>query len=380
MSKGEVKLALATTAEAFPSEAATVTAPTENPSAPKPEDGLNAFAAEKVRPAKSTRWSAPQARPLIKGAAIAVIGIAVGAGAAVAYQQWSTRTRSAQLTIETVPSGLEVSVDGKSRGLTPLTLTLPPRAYDAVVGSGNDQRVIKTTLAPGAQMVQRLEVTASPAPAVSGVLLVETVPPALPIKVDGIDQGISPLTLQNVAPGEHDVMLASGRETLHRKVTVRGGETMSLLLTAAGTGQSSVAAGWLTFDAPIALQIRESGSLLGSTESDRLLIAAGNHTLDFANPDLGFTQRLTVNVTSGKTSAVQIKVPNGTLSLNAQPWAQVWVDGTRVGETPIGNLVRPIGRHEVVFRHPELGERRETVMVTTLQPTRLGVDLRRKSQ
>jgi hypothetical protein len=380
MSRGEVKLALATTAEALPSEAATVTAPTENPPAPKPEDGLDAFAAEKVPPAKSTRWSAPRARPLIKGAAIAGIGIAVGAGAAAAYQKWSTRTRSAQLTIETVPSGLEVSLDGKSRGLTPLTLTLPARAYDAVVGSGNDQRVIKTTLAPGAQMVQRLEVTASPAPAVSGVLLVETVPPALPIKVDGIDRGLSPLTLQNVAPGEHDVMLANGRETLHRKVTVRGGETMSLLVTAAGTGQSSVAAGWLTFDAPIALQIRESGSLLGSTESDRLLIAAGNHTLDFANPDLGFTQRLTVNVTSGKTSAVQIKVPNGTLSLNAQPWAQVWVDGTRVGETPIGNLVRPIGRHEVVFRHPELGERRETVMVTTLQPTRLGVDLRRKSQ
>jgi hypothetical protein len=316
----------------------------------------------------------------MNGAAVAVIGIAIGAGAAVAYQKWSSRTRPAQLTIETVPSGLEISIDGQSRGLTPLTLTLPPRAYDAVVGSGTDQRVIKTSLAPGARMVQRLEVTASPAPAASGVLLVETVPPALPIKVDGINQGISPLTLQNVAPGEHDIMLANGRETLHRKVNVRGGETVSLLLTTAGAGPSSIAAGWLTFDAPVPLQIRESGNLLGSTESDRLMIAAGNHTLDFVNPDLGFSQRLTVNVTSGKTSGVQIKVPNGTLSLNAQPWAQVWVDGTRVGETPIGNLVRPIGRHEVVFRHPELGERRETVMVTTLQPTRLGVDLRRKSQ
>jgi hypothetical protein len=377
-------LALVTTAEAPPLEAATatvaVTGPTENPTAPDSGDGLNAFAAEKVPPAKTNRWSPAKARPLMNGAAVAVIGIAIGAGAAVAYQKWSSRTRPAQLTIETVPSGLEISIDGQSRGLTPLTLTLPPRAYDAVVGSGTDQRVIKTSLAPGARMVQRLEVTASPAPAASGVLLVETVPPALPIKVDGINQGISPLTLQNVAPGEHDIMLANGRETLHRKVNVRGGETVSLLLTTAGAGPSSIAAGWLTFDAPVPLQIRESGNLLGSTESDRLMIAAGNHTLDFVNPDLGFSQRLTVNVTSGKTSGVQIKVPNGTLSLNAQPWAQVWVDGTRVGETPIGNLVRPIGRHEVVFRHPELGERRETVMVTTLQPARLGVDLRRKSQ
>ena len=44
------------------------------------------------------------------------------------------------------------------------------------------------------------------------------------------------------------------------------------------------------------------------------------------------------------------------MALNAQPWADVWVDGERVGETPIGNVAVPIGPHEVVFRHPQLGE------------------------
>ena len=34
-----------------------------------------------------------------------------------------------------------------------------------------------------------------------------------------------------------------------------------------------------------------------------------------------------------------------------------------IGETPIGNYSLPIGSHEVVLRHPELGERRQTVMV-----------------
>jgi hypothetical protein len=54
------------------------------------------------------------------------------------------------------------------------------------------------------------------------------------------------------------------------------------------------------------------------------------------------------------------------------------VDGERIGETPIGNLSRPIGRHEVIFRHPQLGEHREVVVVTANGPTRLGVDLRKK--
>ena len=66
------------------------------------------------------------------------------------------------------------------------------------------------------------------------------------------------------------------------------------------------------------------------------------------------------------------------MAINAIPWAEVLVDGTRVGETPIGNITVPIGTHEVIFRHPELGERRLTVTVTTGEPVKVGVDLRSK--
>jgi hypothetical protein len=49
-----------------------------------------------------------------------------------------------------------------------------------------------------------------------------------------------------------------------------------------------------------------------------------------------------------------------------------------VGETPIGSVTVPIGIHEVVFRHPELGERRQAVTVKAGEPTKVGVDLRSK--
>ena len=83
-------------------------------------------------------------------------------------------------------------------------------------------------------------------------------------------------------------------------------------------------------------------------------------------------------IAAGKTATTRVDLPNGLLSVNAQPWAEVWIDGERVGETPIGNLQRPIGTHQVVFRHPDLGERRESVVITLLQAARLGVDLRKK--
>jgi hypothetical protein len=354
------------------------------PSSTNPEDGLSAFDAE-FKPGLTERARIhANLRPSIIGVSIAAAGLVAGATGAVVIQKlFGAAPRSASLTIETVPSGLEVSIDGANRGRTPLTLTLPPRAYEAVVGSGSNRRVVKATLAAGAEMVQRLELPAAPGPQdlAHGTLRVETDPVALTVIVDGITLGVSPLTVQNLAPGPHDLTVANGREAVHKAVTLRAGETVSVLLAnGGGASPSAVSAGWITVSAPVVLQIREESKLLGTTESDRMLIAAGNHTLDFVNSDLGFSQRQRVNITPGKVSVLRVTVPNGTLSLNAQPWAEVWVDGTRVGETPIGNLVRPIGRHEVLFRHPELGERRETVVVTTLQPARLGVDLRRKPQ
>jgi serine/threonine-protein kinase len=49
--------------------------------------------------------------------------------------------------------------------------------------------------------------------------------------------------------------------------------------------------------------------------------------------------------------------------VNATPWAEVWIDGRSLGETPLANVEVPVGEHELVFRHPDLGERRQRVVV-----------------
>jgi hypothetical protein len=66
------------------------------------------------------------------------------------------------------------------------------------------------------------------------------------------------------------------------------------------------------------------------------------------------------------------------MHLNATPWAEVWIDGVKAGETPIGNLPVTIGPHEIVFRHPELGEQVHAATVKAGAPVRLSVDLSRK--
>jgi hypothetical protein len=134
--------------------------------------------------------------------------------------------------------------------------------------------------------------------------------------------------------------------------------------------------GWVRVEVPIALRILEDGNLLGTTDVDRLMLPVGEHAFELRNDEVGFVARQTVKVIAGNTAVLAIRLPNAPISINAKPWAEVWVDGVRVGDTPIGTLMRPIGRHEVVLRHPELGERRESVLVTLGQPARVSVDFR----
>ena len=61
--------------------------------------------------------------------------------------------------------------------------------------------------------------------------------------------------------------------------------------------------------------------------------------------------------------------------MNARPWAEIVLDGNSVGQTPIANLLVSVGPHEMVFRHPQLGERKQTVVVTAKGPNRIAADL-----
>jgi hypothetical protein len=120
--------------------------------------------------------------------------------------------------------------------------------------------------------------------------------------------------------------------------------------------------GGVTVSSTIELQVLKDGTLVGSTAGP-LAVNEGSHNLDFVNEALGFRYRQFVNVKGGQMTSVKIAVPNGRLSINAVPWAEVTIDGTLAGETPLANLSLPIGAHEIVFRHPELGERKQTAIV-----------------
>jgi hypothetical protein len=136
--------------------------------------------------------------------------------------------------------------------------------------------------------------------------------------------------------------------------------------------------GWISVSSPVDVQLFENGRLLGSSLTDRIMVPSGTHQVEVVNETLGYRMTRSVQVTPGKVASLAVKLPMGSVAINAVPWAEVWMDGNRVGETPIGNLPATIGSHEIVFRNPELGEKLQVVTVTLTTPARLSVDMRKK--
>ncbi len=284
--------------------------------------------------------------------------------------------------VDSAPSGAEVRMEGRVLGVTPLALSLDAGDRLLEVQYGSVVRQLPLTVREGEVMRQRIEFvgsTTAPAPAAAlGALSVATEPArAAAVFVDGTSRGTSPVVVGDLTPGDHTVSVRFPTGTVERTIRVAAGATASFLATMPAA--AGAVSGWLSVDVPQPLQILEQGRLVGTTDIARLMLPAGEHTLDFVNDDLGFRARRSVRVNPGATTTVPLELPRAPLAINAQPWASVWVDGDAVGDTPIGNLSATIGRHEIVFRHPELGERRASVVVTLKAPARIGVDLRRSN-
>jgi hypothetical protein len=146
---------------------------------------------------------------------------------------------------------------------------------------------------------------------------------------------------------------------------------------AAAQAPLTLTRGWLTVETPFEMQIFEGNTLLGTTKSERLSLLAGQHELRLVNSPLNFETTINVEIPPGVGITTRLATPNGTLSLNALPWANVSLDGKSLGTTPIMNLSVPVGSHEITWRHPQLGERRQLVVVTARGPVTVVTDLRR---
>ena len=356
---------------AFRSEAAAAASPTET-------------AAAGVGRPKAAAASRPlnrgfMLRRVIIPAVVVVAGIAIGLGLLILRDVplpalKADAPRTGNLTIETRPIGAEVTIDGVHRGSTPLTVALMPGSHTLSLRSDADQRVIPLTIAAGAEMTQHIEMKTRDAAPLFGRISVVTDPPGAKVTVDGHPRGVSPLVVADLAADEHTVSVAGESGSVERKVVVTPAGTASLMFTLAPRAAGPLG-GWLSVQSPFDVEIVEGADVIGSSTTSRVMLAAGRNEVVLANRSVGYQETKKIEVAAGRTTTLRVDPPQVTVSVNARPWAEILVDGASVGQTPIANLLVPVGSHDVVFRNPQHGDRRQTVVVTANGPNRITADL-----
>jgi hypothetical protein len=293
---------------------------------------------------------------------------ATSATVAVPHATATVAVPNGRTIIDSRPQGLEVVIDEEARGKTPVKLVLPLGNHTLKIQANAETRSIPLTIEAGTITSQFVDF-GEPAQK-TGRLLVEGARGSV-VRLDGAVVGTSPLTLADVTAGEHKLVVGTGGSAITRGVTILSGATTSIV--AAGSPPSTTA-GWVSFKAPFEMQVFEAERLVGTTSMERIMLPPGAHRFELVNAPLEFRTTTSVQVVAGSTATAKIAIPNGLLSVNALPWAEVEIDGKPVGTTPLANISLPIGSHRVVWRHPQLGERDRTVAITATAHARVGVN------
>ena len=207
--------------------------------------------------------------------------------------------------------------------------------------------------------------------------------------VNGQSVGVTPLQLA-IGPDMRTISIVSAQAPATKQELIvgstgqHGAPVQSPALGAGARSANALSAvpatqrsGGIRLSSPIDLEVYEGDTRLGSSATGIVSAPAGRRELDLVNSVLGFRVRQVVDIKAGQVVPLSVTPPNGLISINAVPWAEVLIDGKVVGETPIGNLSVPLGNHEIIFRHPQFAELRQTAMVRSDVVTRVSVNLQR---
>lgn len=312
---------------------------------------------------------------------IASVAFASGIVAFLTVRAWfvpvgAAAVVPASVTVDSQPSGAALLIDGRPHGTTPVTFSIAPGRHTLLVRGDRAERAVKVTLGSGAQVTQYFDLTTS-APAVSpGRLSIVTEPAGARVAVDGRSRGVSPLAIEDLSAGPHTVSVASAAGSAQRTITVADGVAAEVVFTLPRS--TAPVAGWITVAAPFPLEVIENNEVIGTSDRAKIMLAAGRHDVILRSEAIGFEERRTLDVAPGAVAAVDVVPPKGMLNVNARPWADVLIDGNPAGQTPLANVELTAGPHQITFRHPQLGEKIERVVVSTAGVSRVAVDLSKK--
>src|SRR5688572_5752774 len=199
----------------------------------------------------------------------------------------------------------------------------------------------------------------------TGELRIESTPDGARVTLDGKEAGFTPLTLNSVPAGRHLLVLEGENGTVRRTVRVQAGERT--------IARYEITGGFIAVTSKFPVEVYENKKRVGISTEGHISMAPGRHRITLVNGRYGYRADVELTVKAGEITTHTVDLPMGVLVVNTAPGAEVFVDGERVGSAPLAPIPAAIGAREVLVRHVDHGERRQSVDVTPGKPVELSV-------
>lgn len=140
---------------------------------------------------------------------------------------------------------------------------------------------------------------------------------------------------------------------------------------AQATGTDTQVPGWVVVFAPFEITVSDGSDPVSLDDRGTAMLAPGPHKLRFRNQTLGYDEVRTVQIRPTETTTLNL-LPKTTLGVTSNEPAEVFVNGTSIGQTPVVKHRLDLGTHTVTVRSS--GGEREFTVEATMKPIQLDVD------
>ena len=168
-------------------------------------------------------------------------------------------------------------------------------------------------------------------------------------------------------PANTSLVLEGEAGTVRRTVRVQAGERT--------VARYEITAGFLSVFSRIPVDIYQGSRKIGASGDKSILLAPGQYKVSLVNSHFHYSAEAEFTIKPGEVTTHTVELPMGSLVVNTATGADILIGGEKVGTAPMAAIQIPIGTREVTVRHPQFGERRQSVEVMGDRPVELNVTL-----
>ncbi len=339
-------------------------------------------ASRDVHPKKSGLFS--KLKYLLLFLLIAAIPIAIGKyffpkekPQKAAKTQEKTAVEEKSFTFETTPDKAKISINGEPKGTTPLTVNLAVNKRFEIVIEKEGYEPLQNGVITEPDKSHFVFELSKEKPAL-GIINLDSTPSGANVFINGKDtQQTTPTLLDQLPMGKSvEIKLQKeGFKATTKKISVsQQSQDLNIELMKKGP---VLTINVVPPNATIFLNKKSYGKTISDLNK--------NETYDLRIDAKGYiSEERKIKIDSDQVELdIELKkkeAQTGSLSISATPWATIVIDDKVVGTSPILDHALPVGKHDVIFRHPDFPDVKKSINIKYNEDHKLIIDLRQETE